>query len=478
MQLRSLLTPLTIVGIVATIIYSERVLAPPVKDGKVHILYWEKWTSFEGDAIKATVDEFNRSQNKIFVDLLTVSGIQDKTLLAVAGGDPPDVAGLYGPNVAQYVDDNAVLNLDDYCQENGISESQYVPIYWKIGHYRGHQYALPSTPASTALHYNKAMFREIGIDPEKPPQTLEEMDAIATKMTTYKNGKLDKTGFMPAEPGWWNWGWGYLFGGTLWDGKDKITANSPENVRAFEWVASYSKKFGATNLQSFRSGLGNFSSPQNGFLDGKVGMELQGVWMYNFISKYSPKMESPVREWAAVQFPHPADRPDLADVTFADEDVLVLPRGCPHPKEAFEFIKYIQSQKGMEMLCGLQRKNSPLLAVSEKFYKNSPNPFIRLFVDMPKSKNTVIQPMLGIWPEYTNELSNAFDEISLIDKNSDKTVKEILDKVQERMQPKLDEYLKRQRQRDAAESKTPGEASRLDTRQGNSLDAQVRTVGR
>ena len=49
---------------------------------------------------------------------------------------------------------------------------------------------------------------------------------------------------MPAEPGWWNWGWGYFFGGKVWDGKDGITANSPENIRAFEWIQSWSKKYG------------------------------------------------------------------------------------------------------------------------------------------------------------------------------------------------------------------------------------------
>ena len=233
MSLRNLLTPLALLGIVATILYSERVIEAPVKDNRVHITYWEKWTSFEGDAIKDTVDEFNRSQNRIYVDLLTISSIEKKTLLAVAGGDPPDVAGLYGPNVAQYADDNAVMPLDDLCRRSGISRDQYIPIFWDMNVYHGHLYALPTVPACTALHYNKAMFKAAGLDPEKPPQTIEELDAASEKITTKKNGKIDKSGFLAAEPGWWNWCWGYLFGGKLWDGKDKITANSPENVRAY-----------------------------------------------------------------------------------------------------------------------------------------------------------------------------------------------------------------------------------------------------
>jgi multiple sugar transport system substrate-binding protein len=444
MHLSKFATPLAIAGIVATIYYSEHVIAPPQKDNRVHITYWEKWTGFEGDAMKATVDEFNRSQDRIYVDLLTVSGIENKTLLAVAGGDPPDVAGLYGPNVAQYADDNAVMILDDYCARSGIRRENYIPAYFDIGVYHNHIYSLPTTPADTALHYDKKMFRDAGLDPEKPPQTIEEMDADSKKITTYTpEHKIDKAGFMPAEPGWWNWSWGYLFGGKLWDGKTKITANSPENVRGFEWVQSYSKLFGATNLQTFRSGLGNFSSPQNGFLDGKVAMELQGVWMYNFIDKYAPQLEKPTLEWGAVPFPHPADRPDLANTTIVDEDVLVIPRGAQHPDEAFEFIKFVQSQKGMELLCMGQRKHSPLIQVSEDFYKHHPNPFIHLFYSLAASPNAIVAPKLGIWPEYQTELNNAFDEITL----QKKTPKEALDYVQARMQPKLDEYLERQRLR-------------------------------
>ncbi len=441
MRVRNLITPLLVIGVLATMAWSEYITSPHPQPGPVHITYWEKWTSFEGDAMRAVVDTFNRKQNKIHVDLLTVSGIENKTLLAAAGGNPPDVAGLYGPNVAQYADDHAILPLDDYCRRAGITADQYIPAYWRIGYYHDHVYALPSTPASTALHYNKAMFRAAGLDPNKPPQTIEEMDADAAKITTRQNGRIDKAGFMPAEPGWWNYGWGFIFGGKLWDGQSHLTANAPENVRAFEWIASYSKKYGATDLQTFRSGFGNFSSPQNAFLEGKVAMELQGVWMYNFINQFAPKLE-----WAAVPFPHPADRPDLANSTFVDEDVLVIPRGAKHPEEAFEFIKYVQSQEGMELLCMGQRKHTPLVKVSESFWKNHPNPYIKLFDELPRGKNAFGPPQLGIWPEYQTELNNAFDEVALLQK----TPKEALDEVQARMQPKLDEYLERLRLRGEA----------------------------
>lgn len=447
MRFRCPIAPLLALLIAATIVYSEILVTPPHPDKKIHVTYWEKWTGFEGDAIRQVVDAFNRSQNRIHVDLLTISGIENKTLLAVAGGDPPDVAGLYGPNVAQYADDAAVMPLDGFCRKYGISAGQYVPVYWDIGHYKGRQWALPSTPACTALHYNKAMFRVAGLDPDKPPVTIEQLDADTAKLTRIgPNGNLIQAGFLPAEPGWWNWGWGYFFGGKLWDGKSRITIDSPANIRAFTWVQSFARRYGAGAVSTFRSGLGQFSSPQNGFLDGKVAMEEQGVWMSNFIARFAPQMNSPKRIWGAVPFPYPADRPDLKDTTFADEDVLVIPRGARHPDAAFQFIRFVESQKGMEMLCGLQRKNSPLRSVSPNFYRTHPNPFIRLFTQLPYSPNVVAPPKIGIWPEYMDAINNAFDEISLLQK----TPEQALHDVQVRMQARMDEYLARQRLRNLA----------------------------
>lgn len=443
MTLRDLITPVLAVAVLAVAWYSEQVTKNEHPPGPVHISYWEKWTGFEGDAMRRVVEAFNRSQNRIFVDLLTVSGIQDKTLMAVAGGNPPDVAGLFGPNVAQYADDQALLTLDDYCRKFGISESLYIPAYWKIGFYRGHVYALPSTPASTALHYNRAAFQAAGQQPDRPPKTIEEMTALADRITSRDAaGHFIMAGFLPAEPGWWNWGWGALFGGRLWDGERRITADSQENVRAFRWIRSFSEKYGPGEIQTFRSGFGNFSSPQNAFLSGKVAMELQGVWMYNFIDKFAPKLD-----WAAVPFPYPADRPDLKNATFVDEDILVIPRGAKHPDEAFEFIRFVQSRQGMELLCLGQRKHTPLLAVSDAFWRQHPNPFIRLFAELPRSRNAILPPQMGLWPEYQAELTNAFDEIVLLKK----TPEEALNAVQARMQPRLDTYLERLSLRDRSQ---------------------------
>src|ERR1039457_4930575 len=54
-------------------------------DGRIVLQYWEKWTGFEDDAMQEVVEDYNRSQNRVFVNKLTGLGeIERKLMLATA----------------------------------------------------------------------------------------------------------------------------------------------------------------------------------------------------------------------------------------------------------------------------------------------------------------------------------------------------------------------------------------------------------
>lgn len=425
-----------------------------------HITYWEKWTGFEGEAMDAIVDDFNARELAhaksdpeyipIEVEKVTVSNVEQKLLIAIAGGNPPDIAGNYSFYVPAYADNGALTDLGPMLKRAGFDRSAYIEHYMKLGEYRGKTWALPIVPASNALVTNKRLFREAGLDPEHPPTTIEELDAFAEKMTkwevTLPNGekqirsgylpnvpgaqkRLIQVGFLPGEPGWWAYGWGYFFGGGLLESPEKIGAADPANVRAFDWVASYSKHLGVGVIKRFRSGFGSSASPQNAFLSGKVGMVLQGVWIHNFIERYAPGMQ-----WGAAPFPYPAGHPELAFTTSADADVLTIPKGSPHPEEAFAFMTYMSQQAVLEKLCLAQQKFTPLKNVSDDFWRAHPNPYIRLFRELGMSKNAFAIPQTGIWSEYYRALGNAVDLIQ----NLSQTPTAALADVQAQMQAALD----------------------------------------
>src|SRR5882757_3341160 len=101
-------------------------------DGRVRVVYWEKWTGFEKDAMQSVVDDFNRSQDRIFVDLLSVSLIHQKTLLATAGGNPPDLAGLMNDAVVEFADKNALVAMDDFARGTNVVAERYIPAFWDM----------------------------------------------------------------------------------------------------------------------------------------------------------------------------------------------------------------------------------------------------------------------------------------------------------------------------------------------------------
>lgn len=406
---------------------------PIPADGRVHIRYWEKWTGYEEQGMRRMVRAFNESQGRIHVDYLSVSQIDQKLLLATAGGNPPDVAGIWDYSVVVYAEHRAIQPLDRYVRQAGLGREHYLDAFWNLCRHQGKTYALPTTPASVALHWNRKMFREAGLDPDRPPRTLAELDRMAAQLTQRDaKGKLTRMGFLPVEPGWWGWGWGYFFGGRLWDGERRATAVAKENVQALDWVKSYRDRYGARDLQVFQGGFGNFSSPQNAFMSGQVAMVLQGVWMAAYIHNANPNLD-----WDAAPFPYPADRPDLACSNPVQSDVLVIPTGAKHPREAWEFIRFLQAQERMEMLCDLHWKISPLRQVSERFLRRHKNKRIRLFQDLARERNAFYPPRVGIWREWQDEIKTALER-SWIGGEPSETVLAYVDR---RIQPKLNRYL-------------------------------------
>jgi multiple sugar transport system substrate-binding protein len=391
-------------------------------DDRIRLVYWEKWTGAEGEAMQRVVEAFNRSQDRIVVSYLPVSQVDRKAIVAIAGGDPPDILGIWAPNISSFADRSAILPLDAFlAAESGSPDAfmeRFYPVYASMVRHDGQVYGLPSTPTTVALHWNKAMFREAGLDPERPPRTLAELDEMARRLERRDpvTGELLALGFLPQEPGWFSWAFPAWFGGSLIEG-DVITLGTEEaNRRALEWTLSYTERIGVDAIRKFTSGFGSGASPQAAFFSGKIAMVFQGVWLNNFIRQFAPGMDYGVAPW-------PAAVPGVHDFTVADADVLVIPRGSRHPEAAWEFLRFVSSHnpharsaaelQGMELLCYLQQKNSPLRDWSPYFAEQHPHPFIAVFRELASSPHAVHPPNIGIWGEFSREWNSLFERVRL-----------------------------------------------------------------
>lgn len=437
---------------------------------RVVVDYWEKWTGNEEAQMRVIVNDFNNTvgaEKGIYVRYVSSAVINQKTLVATAGGVPPDIAGLFDVNLVQFAAMGALEPLEDMARQRGIDASYYKPVYWNGCNYNGHLWALISTPTVVALHYNKQIFHEnaatlraAGLDPDHAPRTIDELDAYAHALTTRDaNGRVIRAGFLPMEPNWYVNYVCYWFGGSFWDANTKrFTLTSPAVENAYRWIQSYALWLGKDAMSDFRNGVGNFDSPQNAFLAGQVAMETQGVFLANFIYNRNRSMstvlwprdvemtksaEERLRnyQWAAAPFPSAV--PGLDNVAYCGFDVLAIPKGARHKKEAFEFIAYVNRQDVMEKLNKLHCKNSPLAKVSEDFLNNHPNPYIRLFERLASGPNARAAPQIPIMPEVVDELNALSQQISLLQA----TPQQALAELQVRLQSKYDEFVRQQQAR-------------------------------
>jgi multiple sugar transport system substrate-binding protein len=154
-------------------------------DGKKVIEYWEKWGGFEADAMRVIVDEYNESQDKYYVQYVADAGsqIDRKLMISIAGGNPPDISGFWDDRLISYVQNGALTPLDGLMEKDGIEHDRYLPNIIEACQYEGYTWGLPSTPATLALFYNKKMFREAGLDPDKPPRTIAELTEYSHQIT-------------------------------------------------------------------------------------------------------------------------------------------------------------------------------------------------------------------------------------------------------------------------------------------------------
>jgi ABC-type glycerol-3-phosphate transport system substrate-binding protein len=435
--------------------------APP---GRITVSYWEKWTGADAEAMRAVVSDFNDTvgaEKKIYVEFLSLANVQYKTLAATAGGVPPDVAGLWTAQVTQYALQGAAMPLNDLARQHHISRDDYKPIFWDMCSYRGNLISLPTTPAVVALHYNKKFFyqaadklRSLHLDPTRAPRTLAEFDryAQALDVPAADGRHLRRAGYFTMDSGWYITATPVWFGGHVWDeAHQKYTLLTPQNIAAFEWIASYSRRMGAEAFMDFKSGLGGFSSPTNPFISGTVAMVQQGPWMAHYILSYRPDMSEAIVPLALEPFlprvlrpfnydwgvaPFPSAVAGQTDVSYNESDVLMIPRGAAHPREAFEFIAYLQRPEVMEKLCRLAYKPSPLKHTTDGWVYTHPNPYIDVFDRLAASPNARSIDQTPIYLEASQQIDIAAQQIYLLQK----TPVQALSEAQSRIEARLNRY--------------------------------------
>lgn len=370
--------------------------------------YWEKWTGVEAQAMQQIVDAFNASQDRLYVRYFSMSSIDQKAMVAIAGGRPPDIVGLWNFNIPAYAESGAIIPLDELADHWNIRQEAYVDALWPLLRHEDRLYGIVSTCGSIALYYNRALFGEVGLDPDRPPRTIAELDEAHERLTRIRkaDSRIERVGFLHTEPGWWMWHWGKFFGGDLYDeARDLCTADEPGNVAGLAWAQRYARSLGPSAIANFQSGLGTYFSAQNAFLSGRVAMLNQGPWISNVIDALAPDLD-----YGVAPFPVEASLDDpTRPIGLLDADVLVIPAGAKHPEASMEFIAYTQRPENIELVSVAHGKNAPLKAMPERFYARHRHRALHIHDAIANSPRAFQFPRTRVWPEYLDTMKRAFD---------------------------------------------------------------------
>ncbi|MCL4508461.1 MAG: ABC transporter substrate-binding protein [Chloroflexi bacterium] len=356
--------------------------------------YWHMWSGQWEMVVDRIVAWYNTTHPGYFVKPLVISGDANaKFLSAVAGGTPPDIMTQWNQVIPTWADQGVLQPLDQLVTPADASafKKWFWPVAWSIGNYKGHQWAAPSTMNSWALMYNKQMFQEVGLDPNKPPTSIEELDTYAAKLFKMQsNGQIDVAGFIPSSI----WQWGDVFGGDFYDeSSGKITITNPKIVDALTWEATYSKRYGVQKIASFQNTISSTIKGVSPMAYGKYAMAVQGQWVNLDMKHYGPKIE-----YGAVPQPYPpGGRPNAS---WVNGNYQIIPKGAKQSEGAFSFLEFWSGFHSPEQLatictwggwipCGpAMTKEKPYL----DYLKEYPNfaPYVEIF----SSPNVRITPKI------------------------------------------------------------------------------------
>ncbi|EJJ26402.1 ABC transporter substrate-binding protein [Rhizobium sp. CF142] len=277
------------------------------------------------------VKEFNDQHNGITIEyrLIQFDDVVTEAMRAYATGQAPDIIAVDNPEHALFSSRGAFLDLSDMIKNSKVIKPEnYFPGPLKSVEWDGKYFGVPKATNTIALYYNKDMFKAKGLDPNKPPQTWDELVEDARKLTDpAKNvygmafsAKANEEGTFQFLP------WAQMGGGSY----EHINADGA--VKALEvWKTIIDEKLASpdTLTRGQWDSTGTFNS-------GNAAMVISGPW------ELDRMMKEAKFDWGVTLLPVPKEGAERSSA-MGDFNWAVFST-TKHPAEAFKALEYFASQ--------------------------------------------------------------------------------------------------------------------------------------
>ncbi|MBZ6078551.1 extracellular solute-binding protein [Microvirga puerhi] len=263
----------------------------------VEIEYWQYVFDTRVKAMDQLIQKFQAANPDIKVKHTTFpyAEYQTKVASAITAGQGPDVVQLFYGWLDGFVSGKLIQPLpkDAFAQDK--IEAEFFPIIAAMKR-NGEYYGLPTAVRSLALFYNKKLFQTAGLDPNKPPQTIEEFIAAAEKVAKHdSSGNMLSEGFAMDMAGqdhqWWREVLIRQNGGVPYTDNDrKVVYNSEAGLKALQFYVDLQKKLKVGQV-------GFMDEAQAAFKGGLAAMTIDGTFRLGAFSSIK------AFEWGVTELP-------------------------------------------------------------------------------------------------------------------------------------------------------------------------------
>jgi ABC-type glycerol-3-phosphate transport system substrate-binding protein len=250
--------------------------AQAATSGKTVLEFWHTMSGHNGEVLEEMVAKFNEEHPDIHVKSVfqgKYAVIAQKFWAAIQAGSvpPPDVAQIGG--APMFGATGALAPITDFTDgPEGIDRAEIYDAFWTYNTAGGKLWTMPFNNSMPVLYYNKDLFRAAGLDPEKPPETWDELVEAAQALTrdTDGDGQIDQWGFNTTSSTHWYLSAMILQNGgrIINDDETRVLYDGPEAVEALAFWGEL------VNVHKVMPPA-QHAAAKGDFLAGKLGMLMQ-----------------------------------------------------------------------------------------------------------------------------------------------------------------------------------------------------------
>jgi multiple sugar transport system substrate-binding protein len=365
--------------------------APPGGQGRP-LRVWLTWPE-SPEQMQAFFDGYTQ-ETGVSTEVNTAVPI-DKMIAGMSGKDAPDLV-VFGDifGIGMFAKEGMIIPLDDLIAQNNVDLADMYATPLSQCNYGGKYYCLPWGTDDYALYWNKDMFEAAGLDPEKPPETMEQMLEYSDRLTKVDDqGNLTQVGFIPDFP-WMHTDLFLAMFGSTYQNADatEVLLDTPEMIATMKWQQEFYTRYGADKVKRFLSSAGNYKGADSGFYTNKIAMLVDGEWQpgKDYIKKYRPDMN-----YGIAPMPYPEGHPERKGTVVLWGTTVVIPAAAPDPQASAKLMAWMMlPQPQADMMIQIPNLPSSHLAAQDPRFGQDED--LKLFIEMmnsPKAQNVYVSPV-------------------------------------------------------------------------------------